>query len=121
MRFGSERNAQIDQPLPAVRQLTAFYVLDALKSEKADQLGSFRMDVVIAVSVAPEIEAAGMPRLQRQANVLVDRRIAEQTGDLERARKAPLTDVLHGQAVNGTAVEPYCSLVGMIQTRHQVK
>ena len=46
----------------------------------------------IAVDVAPDVEAAGMLRLQRQAQVFVDRQPAEQVGDLERAREPLLAD-----------------------------
>src|SRR5215470_4197353 len=121
MRFGPERDAQVDQPLAAIRQLAALCVLDSFKPEKADQFGSVGMDVAVTVDVAPEIEAAGMPRLQRQSDVLVNRRIAEQAGDLERAGEPLSADVLHGQAVNGTAVEQYRSLLRIVQTRYQVE
>ncbi len=53
-----------------------------------------RVDIGIAVDVAPGVEARRMPRLQRQAQVLVDRQAAEQVGDLERAGEALLADAV---------------------------
>ncbi len=52
------------------------------------------VDLRVAVDVAPGVEARRVPRLQRQAQVLVDRQAAEQVGDLERAREALLADAV---------------------------
>src|SRR6185437_16661385 len=54
--LGAERNAKVDQPLSAVRQISGRDVLDALEPEKSRQLGGFGMDVGIAVDVVPEVE-----------------------------------------------------------------
>src|SRR5262249_25458028 len=95
----------IDQALSTVGQFAALDVLDSLKSEKPDQFGGFGVQIGKTIGVAPEVEAAGMARLQRQAKVLVDRRGLEQAGDLKRAREAALTDVLDRQALNIASVE----------------
>ena len=63
-----------------------------------DQLRGLGVDLGVAVDVAPGVEAPRVPRLQRQAQVLVDRQALEQVGDLERAREALLADAVRRQA-----------------------
>ena len=38
LRLGAERDAEIDQPLPAIGQFAALDVLDAFEAEEFDQL-----------------------------------------------------------------------------------
>ena len=76
----------------------------------------------VAVDVAPGVEARGVPRLQRQAQVLVDRQALEQVGDLERARQALLADAV--RAPGGGSLAP-CSAhrapVGREHARDEVE
>ena len=85
LRFRPERNAEVDQALSAIGQVAAFDRLDALETEEADEFGSLGVDGGVAVAVTPDVEAAGVPGLQRETNVFVDRKAAKQVGDLERA------------------------------------
>ena len=73
MRFGSEGNSQIDQPLSAVRQIAGLDILDALEPEKTDQFGGFSVDIAETVDVTPDIEAGRMAGLERKTNVFGDR------------------------------------------------
>ncbi len=73
LRLGAERDAEIDQPLPAIGELAALDGLDAFEAEEFDQLRGLGVDVLVVVDVAPEVEAPGVLRLQRQAQVFVDR------------------------------------------------
>ena len=57
LRLGAERNAEIDQPLPAIGQFAAFDVFDAFEAEEFDQLRGLGVDIGIAVDVAPDVEA----------------------------------------------------------------
>ena len=73
LRFRAERDAEIDQTLSAIGQVAALDVLDAFQPEEFDQLGGFLVHLRIAVDVAPEVEAPGVLRLQRQPHILVNR------------------------------------------------
>src|SRR5450432_550572 len=105
LRLGTERNAEVDQPLPAIGQFAAFDLLDAFETEKFYQLGGFGVHIRIAVNVAPDIETHRMLRLQRQPKIFVDREFAEQIGDLKRTRQTAVTDQLGRHALNFPAVE----------------
>ena len=67
LRLGAERDAEIDQPLPAIGQFAALDFLDAFQPEKFYQFGGLDMDFGIAVDVAPDVEAHAVLRLQREA------------------------------------------------------
>ena len=58
LRLGAERDAEIDQPLPAIGQFAALDGLDAFEAEEFDQLRGLGVDFFVAVDVAPEVEAA---------------------------------------------------------------
>ncbi len=105
LRFGAERDAEIDQPLAAIGEFAALDRLDALEAEEFHQLGGLGVDIGIAVDVAPDIEAHRTLRLQRQAQVFVDRKAAEQIGDLERAREPAVADQVGRHALDVAAVE----------------
>ena len=105
LRLARERDAEIDQALAAVGEIAGLDVLDAFEAEELDELRGLGVDVRIAVDVAPGIEPAGMARLHRQAQVLVDRQAVELAGDLERAREAPAGDAVGGEIVDRPAVE----------------
>jgi len=49
LRLGAKRDAEIDQPLPAIGQFAALDVLDAFEAEEFDQLGGVGVDLRIAV------------------------------------------------------------------------
>src|SRR5262249_4366429 len=94
LRLRAQRNAEIDQPLPAIGKGAALDVLDAFKAQEFCQFGGLGMDLGKIIDVAPDIKTAGRVRLQRQAQVLVDRKALEQVGDLEGAGEALMADQL---------------------------
>ena len=68
------------------------------------------------------LKRAGVPRLQRQAQVLVDRQALEQVGDLERAREALLADLMRRQARGSRCrAAQRCRCVGREQARDEVE
>jgi hypothetical protein len=67
LRFRAERNAEIDQPLPAIGEIAAFDVLDAFEAEESCKFRGLGMDGGEVINVTPYVEAAGRARLQRQA------------------------------------------------------
>ena len=79
------------------------------------------MNLGVAVDVAPGVEASGVLRLQRQAQVLVDRQAAEQVGDLERTREAALADAVRRQVANLRAVQAHGARVRREHARHEVE
>ena len=48
LRLGAERDAEIDQPLPAIGQFAALDGLDAFEAEEFDQLRGLGVDVLVA-------------------------------------------------------------------------
>ena len=52
---------EVDQPLPAVGERRRLDLLDALEAEEPDQLRGLRVDLRVAVDVAPRVEARRMP------------------------------------------------------------
>ena len=57
LRLGAERDAEIDQPLPAIGQFAALDGLDAFEAEEFDQLRGLGVDIRVVIDVAPEVEA----------------------------------------------------------------
>ncbi len=45
LRLGAERDAEVDQPLPAIGQFAALDRLDAFEAEEPDQLGGLGVHV----------------------------------------------------------------------------
>ena len=104
---GAQRDAEIDQPLAAIRQLAAFSVFNALESEKFHQFTSLCMDFRVAVDVAPGVEAAWVLRLQRQPQIFIDRQAAKQIGDLKRARQPLPANAVRRQMLDFFAVQTH--------------
>src|SRR5690606_6914803 len=71
--------------------------------------------------VAPAVEARGVARLQRQAQVLLDRQALEQVGDLEGARQALLADAVGRQTLDRLAVQAHRARGGREHARDQVE
>ena len=103
--LGAERDAEIDQPLPAIGQFAALDLLDAFETQEFDEFGGLGVNFRIAVDVAPDVEAHIALRLQREPQVLVDREFLEQIGDLKRARQPAMADQFGRHALNVLAVE----------------
>ena len=59
LRLGAERDAEVDQPLPAIGQFAALDGLDAFQAEEFYQLRGLGVDVAVVVDVAPEVESPG--------------------------------------------------------------
>ena len=91
------------------------------QAEEFDQLRGLGVDILVVVDVAPEVEAPGALRLQRQAQVFVDRQPLEQIGDLERARQPLMADRLRRHALDLAAVQRDGAAVGREQAGDQIE
>jgi hypothetical protein len=116
VRPGTECDAEIDQPLPAIGELAALDGLDSFQAEEARELVRLGVNLRVAVDVAPDVEPPGMARLQRQPQVLVDRESAEQVGDLERAREPLLADLVRRNAADRPSVQAHAAAVRRVQS-----
>ena len=67
------------------------------------------------------LKRPGCLRLQRQAQVLVDREAAEQVGDLERAGDALLADAVRRQPLDGAAVQTHDAAARREQPRYEIE
>ena len=121
MRFGAERDAQIQQALSAIGQFAALDRLDAFQAKEPDQLHGLRVDFRVAVNVAPGIEAHRILRLQRQAQIFVDRQAAKQIRDLERACQALVAYGVGLRALDLAAVKAHGAAVRRVQARGQIE
>ena len=121
LRLGAERDAEIDQPLPAIGQFAALDGLDPFKAEELDQLRGLGVDIAVVVDIAPEVEAPGVLRLQRQAQVFVDRQPLEQIGDLERAGQSLVADRLRRHALDLAAIQLDGAAVGRVEAGDEIE
>ncbi len=121
LRLGAERDAEIDQPLPAIGQFAALDGLDPFEAEEFDQFRGLGVDVLVVIDIAPEVEAAGVLRLQRQPQVFVDRQPLEQIGDLERARQPLMADRLRRHALDLAAVQLDGAGIGRVEAGDQIE
>src|SRR5262249_19149181 len=115
------RDAEIDQPLPAIGQLTALDGLDAFEAKEFNELRGLGVDVAVVIDIAPQVEAARALRLQRQPQVLVDRQPLEQIGDLERAGQAQMADRFRRHALDLAAVQRDGAAIGRVKARDEVE
>ena len=87
-RRGRKRDAHVEQALAAIGQRAGLGLLDAGEAEIADHGGGLGIDRVDRQRVGDRIEAARMPRLHGEADILADAERRKQVGDLERAADA---------------------------------
>ena len=120
-RCTRQRQAHVEQSLPAVGERAGFGLLDPRQSEKADQLGRAQCHAFDRVRVGPTIAMRRIVRLNGKPQILLDRYTGKEIRDLKRACKSGADDSMGRQIGYRCPGERHRSAIGHEQARNEIE
>ncbi len=116
-----QSDGDFQQPLLAMRQVRALFAGTFHQPHDLQQRPGAGVDFLDIMRVAPQAVALGALALNRKADVLEHRQVAEHAEDLERARNTKPDPLVNRQAVDVLPLEHDLALIGPQQPGQHVE